>query len=308
MIEATIISDSISASSGQRLTTFELEYPRFILAEINTHRQLSRNTASSRAISISSMLAILKDHPSAPVHWGANQPGMQATAEISENDRALAYNFWMEARDAAVDIANRMNSLGLHKQVVNRILEPFQTVKTITTATSFDNFFNLRCHMDAQPEIRELANKMLGSYKLSKPEVLSPGEWHTPYIHHLRNSEGVLEYWVDGNKLSLGDALKISCSCSAQVSYRKNDTSVSKAVKIYDKLVNSKPVHASAFEHCGTPMICDANNNVPLDLSTWSEGITHVTRDGYLYSGNFNGWVQYRQLIDGHDCKRYEDM
>lgn len=318
MITATIIADSVSAPTGQRITTFELEYPRFIHAELMTHRQFSRNSASSRAIPIDKMIELVQTNTAEPIHWGRNQSGMQAGGEIVNVPSAI--QVWTDARNDAIKHAKNLQELGLHKQIVNRVLEPFQIMKVIVTATSFDNFFNLRCHPDAQPEIRHLAELMLKAMQESTPETLSAGEWHTPYVHHERDDDDTLVYFVyetdtTGTEsdnyqykhyLTLEDALKVSCSCAAQVSYRKNDTSIAKAISIYDKLVNSNPVHASAFEHCATPI--DGSIDEELDTDV---GITHFSAlDGVFtaYSGNFANWVQYRQLIPNHDCKKFKGV
>lgn len=245
MIKATIIADSVSAHTGQRITTFELEYHRFIHSELMTHRQFSRNAASSRAIPIDKMIELVENNTAYPIHWGENQSGMQAKDE--EVDITRAKEYWLQARNNAVYVAKCMRTLGLHKQIVNRILEPFQMMKTLVTATSFDNFFNLRCHKDAQPEIKHLADLMYQAMQESTPEVLRAYEWHTPYIKHKRTSDGELHYIADNMLIPVNAAIQISCSCAAQVSYRKNDTSIEKALAIYDKLVNSEPVHASAF-------------------------------------------------------------
>lgn len=299
MIKATIIADSLSVHTGQRITTFELEYHRYIHSELMTHRQFSRNAASSRAIPIDKMIEQVSDDPAVPLYWGLNQSGMQAKDE--EADESLCIGTWLDARNKAIESARALQELGLHKQIVNRVLEPFQTMKTLVTATNFDNFFNLRCHKDAQPEIKMLADLMYQAMQESEPEVLKAGEWHTPYVGHYREPNGKLIYGTHECSYDLNIALKISCSCAAQVSYRKNDTSIEKALAIYDKLVNSSPVHASAFEHCAMPI----DYNLPLP-----DGVTHLNADymdkGVAGSGNFQNWVQYRQLIKNHDCKCYE--
>jgi hypothetical protein len=53
-----ILADSISPD-GVRLTTLEVVMPRIVLAEFNTHRMLSRNSASSRAIPIEKMIRMV---------------------------------------------------------------------------------------------------------------------------------------------------------------------------------------------------------------------------------------------------------
>lgn len=147
MNKATIVADSVSAVNGQRLITYELEYPRFIHAELMTHRLFSRNAASSRAIPISKMMEMVEETPAMPVEWGMNQAGMQAK-EVHSNPE-VCESVWKLAAQQAVYSAQALQNLGLHKQIVNRVLEPFQIMKTIVTATEFDNFFWLRCHKDA---------------------------------------------------------------------------------------------------------------------------------------------------------------
>lgn len=295
MISAKIIKDSIN-NSGTRITTFELEYPRFIHAEVMTHRMFSRNSASSRAIPISKVIEQVKTTPAEPVHWGKNQPGMQAKEELRGIAKVAARDSWLFAAEEAASRAKVLSDVGLHKQVVNRLLEPFQVMKVIVTATEFNNFFWLRDHHDAQPEIQELARKMKGVYDYSKPELLYHDMWHLPYVttktEEMSNVEFKQTYWLDDEtEISLEEALMISCSCCAQVSYRKLDTSLEKAKDIYKKLVESEPVHASAFEHCA---------KVPHITDEYEEGFTNRDIQGNLWSGNFKNWVQYRQLIPGN--------
>ena len=293
MISATIIKDSIN-NSGTRITTFELEYPRFIHSEVMTHRMFSRNSASSRAIPISKVIEQVKTNPAQPVHWGKNQSGMQAKEELQDIPKVAARDSWLCAAEEMASRAKILSDIGLHKQVVNRLLEPFQIMKVIVTATEWKNFFWLRDHPDAQPEIQELARKMKGAYDYSEPDYLEETMWHLPYVStKLEPLIGYLDfkqtYWLDEEtEISLEDALMISCSCCAQVSYRKLDTSLEKAKDIYKKLVESEPVHASAFEHCA---------KVPERFDDWVSGMTHEDQFGKWWSGNFKNWVQYRQLI-----------
>jgi thymidylate synthase ThyX len=299
MISATVIKDSIN-KSGTRITTFELEYPRFIHSEVMTHRMFSRNSASSRAIPIAKVIEQVKNNPAVPVHFGKNQSGMQAKEELQGIPKVAAIDSWLCAAEEMASRAKVLSDIGLHKQVVNRLLEPFQIMKVIVTATEYNNFFWLRDHPDAQPEIQKLARVMKGAYDYSKPEFLEKDMWHLPYVV-TKQEDGVQTYWLDADtEISLEDAIKISCSCAAQVSYRKLDTSLEKAKDIYRKLVESEPVHASAFEHVAKPMQVDKwpeyiSPDVWLDYE--EKGVTHADRDGYYWSGNFKGWIQYRQLI-----------
>lgn len=270
MIEAKIIADSISPD-GVRITTMELEYPRFIHAEFMTHRVFSRNAASSRAIPVAKVIEQVRTNPAMPIHWGKNQSGMQAKEEVVDIMEAKML-WWMAARQAA-DRAESMHAIGLHKQVANRILEPFVTIKVVVTATEWDNFFNLRCHPDAQPEIHELANKMRTAITESNPRAIYYGEWHVPYVERVRNQDGSLRY---GDGLTVDEALMVSASCCAQVSYRKLDESLDKAKEVYKRLVEGEPIHASPFEHQARP------------TSTNAHGMC----------GNFNKWVQYRKVLE----------
>lgn len=357
MIKATIIAHSKSAVNGKEIVTFELEYPRFIHSELMTHRLFSRNAASSRAIPVAKMIAMVRENPAMPVHWGKNQPGMQAKEECDVKvfvERMFEYHLaqtgdieqaialcmhtreyaWFLAADCMATYAEEFESAGYHKQIVNRILEPFQWMKTVVTATEFDNWFWLRNHPDAQPEIKELAEKMWEALKASKPVNLQPGEWHVPYVavcifdNVVRpvfySATGNLEVIDDasgevrkGTFISWKDALAISSSCCAQVSYRKLDDSLEKAQDIYKRLVESEPVHASPFEHQATPMKPTYSGCMerpwfnPVNTENpayWEKGITHADRDGKLWSGNFCGFVQHRQLIPNNACWNYKEQ
>lgn len=301
-ISAKVIADSIT-TVGNRITSFELEFPRFLLPQFNTHRQLSRNAASSRAIPVKKMIAEIERNPAMPIHWGKNQPGMQADEEcVNEvtfswptDDRFYDTPWtegtypreeaWEEAMERAVYLARAFDKAGYHKQIVNRLLEPYSHIKVVCTATEYDNFFWLRCHEDAQPEIHDLAVKMREARDASEPVLLGGDDWHLPYY-----KDGYLRYEHHDHWETERDTAKmISASCCAQVSYRTLDESPEKAQKIYEALVASTPVHASPFEHQARPMI-----------SHRQKGVTHQTVDGRWWSGNFSGWIQGRQLIEGH--------
>lgn len=296
MIEVKIIKDSCNEDLESRLTTFELVYPRFIHGELMTHRMFSRNAASSRAIPIDKVIELLKTNPAMPVHWGKNQSGMQANTEIDNIEGAKL--LWLAARDSAISHAVVMRDMGLHKQIVNRVLEPFQLIKTIVTATEFNNWFWLRDHAEAQPEIKELAAKMFDAYVFSIPEHLNENEWHVPYVTTYRDLETNKLFYLDDNHeyITVDEARMISASCCAQISYRKNDGSLEKAAVVFDRLINSVPVHASPVEHIATP-ITKAMVFESFDNQKGIEGVTHIDMNGQPWSGNFMGWIQYRQLI-----------
>lgn len=300
-ISAKIIADSYNPHLDVRITTYELEYPRFIHSEFMTHRVFSRNAASSRAIPVATMIDLIADDPAKPIHWGKNQPGMQAKEELEEPNLIRVKSLWQQSCDDAVGNAIRMNREGAHKQIVNRILEPYQWMKTVMTTTKTRNWDWLRNHDDAQPEIKELAGCMEEASNLSNPVWLQADQWHLPYVDTV--TRGTKQEYFDesGNEIHLSEALMISASCCAQVSYRKQDPSLEKAGNIYDRLINSEPVHASPIEHQATPIYQPVEYIGDYFLIP---GITHVDRYGMPHSGNFHGWIQHRQLIPNH-CREY---
>lgn len=317
-ISATVLAHSMGRHSGKNIATFVLEYPRFIHAELMTHRLFSRNAASSRAIPVERNIQHIKENTAMPIHWGKNQPGMSAKEECNSSIHHesgdsgsgifLKDEWWNRARDYAIYHAEQFHKAGYHKQIVNRLLEPFVFMKTIVTATEFDNFFALRRHPDAQPEIKELADVMWKALQKSVSKVLEPGEYHMPYFgdgfwcpQHMDEDTTNLD-----ETYTLEEALTISASCCAQVSYRRLDDSLEKALEIYDRLVHSKPVHASPFEHQATPIaFIPDETGVNVWDSKWVEGITHVDRYNNPWSGNFCGWIQHRQLIPGNTVWEY---
>ena len=279
----------IAASShkGINVTTLELEYPRIIHSEMMTHREFSRNAASSRAIPVKTMISNIRKNMFVPIYWGKNQSGMQAKEELTGVRRFLAKSLWIIGGHINLLGATLLNAVGVHKQLANRNLEYISYIKTIVTSTSFDNFLALRDHEDAQPEIQAVAKKLKLHLAAANREELNEGEWHTPYVEHRRDDLGNLIY---GRGLDVETAKQISVSCIAQVSYRKADTSVDKALDIFDKLASANPVHASPFESVLTPIV-----------SGDFKGVTAIaiTKGGYgdKLSGNSKGWIQYRHLL-----------
>ncbi len=304
-IDVQVIADSIN-NNDNRITTFQLRYPRFIHSEFMTHRMFSRNASSSRAIPIERVIENVKHNPAIPLAWGKNRAGMQSTETLTGNDANKADTTWTTAAMSAANYANNMMEIGVHKQFSNRLLEPFQFIHVVCSATEYDNFFNLRIHKDAQPEIRKLATMMHQAREASTPEKLHSGEWHTPYVAHTRQKDGTLTYGDNGefgNNHEL--ALQVSASCCAQISYRNMDTSMDKAKKIFRHLIDAQPMHASPIEHQATPMANTHINTVAEIGNPDNKGATHADAKGNLWSGNYKGFIQYRQLFDGHTCHAY---
>jgi thymidylate synthase ThyX len=298
--DAKVLADSLSPA-GFRLTTLEATFPRFVLAEFNTHRVFSRNSASSRAIPIAKQLRRVLEDPYVPIEFGSNQPGMQAGPALSDAKGDAAEREWLGARDDAVrrvlgliadpqtisadddllEILQRVEAairdraqppewLNVHKQVANRLLEPFMWHTVIVTATEWDNFWNLRCHPDAQPEIRLIAEQMHAAMAGSGPSELEQGEWHLPLVRP-EDREQVA---------SIEDLIKISAGRCARVSYltHAGKRDLDADIQLHDRLLESG--HMSPLEHPAQPL-----TDAELAEGEWS--------------GNFRGWRSYRKLIPG---------
>lgn len=309
-ISAKIIAHSHNGR-GNEIITFELEYPRIIHSELMTHRLFSRNAASSRAIPVKTLIEMVRNEPAMPYRFGANQPGMQDKGVEHDGIVGAGYTgreWWKLAALSAARFAEELAEAGYHKQIANRLLEPFQRMKTVLTATEYENFWWLRVDADADPTIEALAIAMHKEYEASEPELLQPGQWHTPYVYHSTDIKGNFAgyYILDENgewpvDLTLEEAKSISASCCAQVSYRRLNSTKDKALDIYGRLLTGRKVHASPFEHQGTPMEeIDGYKNMQEYKCGWEDGVTHMDRDGDLWSANFKGWIQHRQLLDNH--------
>lgn len=300
MITAQIVADSINIHTGDRLTTFVLEYPRFIHAEILTHKMLAKNSQSSRAVPVKNVLSVNNDFVR-PIVWGKNKSGMSSDEVLNVTEQAFAENLWNKAANHAFEMSAALSEVGLHKQWANRLTEPFSRIKVVISGTEWDNFFWLRIDpAAAQPEIVELATKMKELYDSNKPEMLFDGDWHLPYINTdiKFNSDLPKRVYLDsnGNELDIEEALKISASCCAQVSYRKLDDSKDKALDIYNKLFNGPKPHYSPTEHQG--MAFKPNQLWYSDSVLWKQGISHMDRQDQFWSGNLKGFIQYRKILE----------
>lgn len=261
--DARVLADSENAR-GDRLVTLEVTFPRFILAEFNTHRVFSRNSASSRAIPVQKQILHVMERPFVPKRFPINRPGMSAVDYIDEDDPRYVdcLKAWMEARVDCVKATEMLMQIGVHKQIASRLLEPFMWHTVIVSSTEWDNFFKLRISEFAQPEIKEAAERMRAAMDYSQPELLTDSQWHLPLI--------------DGDEretVALDTLIKCSVARCAAVSYNRHaDRDVSKELKRYQGLAENG--HLSPFEHAAIP-----NTN----SYTWA---------------NFRGWQQARWFIE----------
>lgn len=258
---AKVIADSLSPL-GHRLTTMEVTMHRYMLPEFNTHRMFSRNSASSRAIPVHRMMARVAETPALPIGFRGEQKGMQGGPYLVKDVQDQARAVWLSARDEAVAHAERLVELGVHKSIVNRLLEPFLPHTVIVSATDWRDFFAQRCNDLAQDDIRWLATKMQDAYEFSDPRELDYGAWHLPYVT-----------LVEQDQLGEVAACQVSAARCARVSYLTHDGRRDPAedINLYWRLVNADPPHASPLEHVATPAL-----------------------NG---TGNFHGWRQLRHLV-----------
>lgn len=243
-ISAWVIADSINPNCD-RLTTFEATFNRYILAELNTHRMLSKNSASSRAIPVSRIIHQVWSDPALPVSWGANQAGMQANSELSGWRRRLARRLFLIARIPAIMAAWMLTKVGLHKQVTNRILEPWMWHTAIISGTEFENFFRLRDHDAAQPEFRVLARRMREAMDESVPTYLDWGDWHLPYI----DSADDLERLARIHHGDVPTVAYVSAARCARVSYVRQSEKREPVRDIDLAMKLQESGHWSPFEH-----------------------------------------------------------
>lgn len=313
VITARILADSL-APCGERLTTMEWTYPRAIHSEIMTHRALTKSSASSRAIPVEKLIQRIIDDPWIPMYIGANQKGMQAGEELSPVARSLATMEWLRARDNAVASARLMIDWGAHKQVVNRLLEPWMHITVIVSGTSWTNFFGLRDHPMAEPHFQHLARAAKEAMASSAPKRLKTGEWHLPLIHD-----------EDREALSVADLVRVSVGRCARVSYLTHDGRRDHAadIELHDRLVVQQPAHAAPAEHVAQaldwPSWYDewpAYFVEPLgggaQVSALQDAVIAMRHSGqlpqeetlyaeaalaYMRSGNFLGFRQYRKTL-----------
>lgn len=288
MIAAKIVADSVGPN-GKRITTYVLTYPRFIHSEFMTHRALSRNAASSRAIPCKKMRASVFKEPAMPISFSQNKAGMQAAGDISPFKQHLATALWKIAGYTMCCFHWALEKLGVHKQHANRVLEPWLHMTVVVTATDWDNFFGLRLHPMAQPEFQELAKHMFIEREMSKPEVLKEGFWHLPFVDYatikdIKNFFGIK--CLQDHDMAIGTAIRISVARCARVSYLNHEGKTagwSEDFKLYDRLLGAAPIHASPAEH-------------------QAQALAYIPA---IQSGNFTGWGQYRKTLKGENITNF---
>lgn len=284
MYSARIILDSIGPNDA-RLTTFELSYPRFIHAELMTHRMFSRNSASSRAIPTEKLLSRIENDPALPVWWGKNQAGMQAKEELDAETKSEVKRKWLQGSELMTALARDLNQLGLHKQIANRIVEPWMFITVLLTTTELDNYWGLRVDPEAQPELEHVSSLALDVYQSSKPRRLTEGEWHLPLV------TGYDEIELRSIGFDNLDLCKISTGRCARTSYLTHEGKREPEADIalaWERLRRNG--HMSPFEHVAQAM----------STEQWEYYAKHLAQRWIkerIPVGNFWGWCQFRKSL-----------
>jgi thymidylate synthase ThyX len=274
MIEAKVIEDSIS-EAGARLTTLQLKYPRMVHADFMTHRDKSRNGSSSRAMPVAKLVSASLREMVEPLRWGLNQPGMQASEQNLEGEKlARAQAIWRNMAEVCAAGAIELSELGLHKQWANRPTEWFGHISLVVTATEWANFFELRDHPDAQPEIEQLAKQIRVAMDHSEPTLrildrTDAMNWHLPYVAMEER------YFHREQPELLAKASGARCARTSYLTHDGANPVIEKDLGLYERLVGSRPLHASPTEHQGYPM-----------------------RLATAQSKNFRGWRQWRERVE----------
>lgn len=298
MYDAKVLADSISAV-GQRITTFEVTIPRIVLAEFNTHRALSRNSASSRAIPVAKAIKAVEDDPFIPEIFHKNQKGMQAEFSLEEDQATLAQHYWQGAIDAALEYAGGLERIEVHKGLANRILEPFKWHTIITTGTDWENFFALRTDKNAQEEIRRPSLMMQDALAASVPVELDETSWHLPLVDvyelNQKDHNWDYSYW---KFVSIGRCARVSYLTHHGV--RDPDADVELAKRL---MTNG---HLSPFEHVARPFNESEWSIVQglkehLDRASGISPFANYLSEKIKYQGNLRGWHSARMDIPNQD-------
>ncbi len=267
-----------------------------------THAMLNKNAASSRAIPIEKMISDVRHNPVVPARWGRNQKGMQSDNWLNTEESERATNRWLYILEGVIKGVEGLDEEDhVHKQWANRPLEAWMHMTTLITGTEWPNFFNLRAHPDAHPDLQQLAYRALHCYDKHVPNPLGWGEWHVPFGDRM----------PDG--LSAEDQIKVATARAARLSYMtfENEINVAKDLELHDRLLASK--HLSPFGHPAKAesskpaewgeLVEFANND---DLATrereyLQDLISRLDKNVKRDQGNLRGWTPYRKQFAGEN-------
>lgn len=311
MYRARKLADSISLD-GVRVTTIEATFPRFILAEINTHRVFSRNSASSRAIPPERIIERIWADPFIPETFNQRVKGMGVGKKLDEKAQAKCIDAWITARDASIRSAHELIRADVDKSRINRLLEPWMWHTAIITSTEWENFFALRCpdgdkidfDFPAQPEFQQIAILMRAAMDVGSATVLQDGEWHRPMVDVNVDGDEIYKAFKGENDAFYTDALnRLASRRLARVSFDKHTEAelVAASIDKAGQLVGSG--HFSPTEHVCRPLTEEdirdpergAKIMVPASEVVEQDGNLWTPNPATAWSGNLRGFWQYRK-------------
>ena len=334
-IKAEIVAHSKRAESGEEIITYKLTFPRIILSESNTYKQIEKNTSSHRAVKFEKLVEVVNTDPFIPLAFGKHHTGMQNKEYFTDEEEIKELErLWLVARDKAVESATDLYNRGASKQLANRIIESYTWCTQLCTGTreSFEHLFNQRCpiynveglkftskkealelypHLkdmteldwlqcnSGQAEIHfmDLAEKMYDALNESTPVIMKEDEWHIPFSDRPEFTP----------EMSLKDKIMLSCAMTTRVSYTTiaddEILTLEKAKSSYTKCVQSG--HNSVVSHCAKCMTDDERN-------TWIKGelkqvaFSEFDRETFLeapeetkgFCKNIRGFIPLRQYIE----------
>jgi thymidylate synthase ThyX len=280
-MKITLQNSALNGRTGDRITTFILDdFPKFLLAEFNTHRMLSRNWESSRARPVLSIINQVNDDPYVPL-WTADQKGMSGIEIKDDEIFDEATRTWLETAEMVKNQVIKLHQLGIHKQDANRLLEPFVKVSGIVTATEWENFFDLRTKPGVQPAFREFAIEMRRLYRENTNlKIIHPGDWYKP--------------WDDLDLIE-------NTSKAAGISYKAHakDKDYESHKRLHDRLKDEK--HVSPFEHCAIAIYPGMlyKQDAVFDTIEMDQSVDQCqTSYDLISTGNFSGFLQYRKILE----------
>lgn len=267
LIYAKVIADSFQRADphpSRRLTTFEVQFQRWLLPEFNTHRRFSRNSGSSRAVPVIKTLRNIAMTPAMPIVWGSEKPGMQSGPPLTGGDLEDAKRLFYDvmefvtskvAQYVAEHPLDEEGSVRLHKSLLNRLLEPFMWHKVIVTSAEWDNFWVQRDSPLAMPEMEILAKAMREAYDASSPLPVDADGWHLPYIDIERDAAAIEGRASELTLPFIEVAKRVSVARCARVSYLTHDgeIDVDADLNLFSNLVTASPPHWSPLEHVARP-------------------------------------------------------
>lgn len=242
-IEVTIVEDSFHERSFERVTTMVLRHPRYIHSELLKHRWFACSSMSSRAVPSKKMRERILRCMAVPAEWGANQPGMQAFGLVRPWRAVVAHAIWCTLGILAVFISWVLDKLGLHKQIVNRVTEPWSYTTSVVTCTyaGYLHFLALRLDPAAEPAMRQMALMVQTALKTSRPRTLKEGQWHLPFVTQFERDS-----YVEPILLNVSAA---RCGRTSYLNHDRSSPVVQDDLNLAKKLSVAEPMHATPFEH-----------------------------------------------------------